>query len=120
MGKHDELHIQAQCFRYLRSLGIFCHSVPNEAYGRSMIAQQQLMASGLVPGVADMIVWWKKNEKIQIGYIEFKTKTGRQSKYQKNFETKCKINGIRYDLVRSLSDLEKVVKDIELENNLLF
>ncbi len=115
MGRNDELKIQAQCFRYLRSIGIFCHSIPNEADGRSVVAQQQLMAAGLTPGVADMLVWWpskKEGQEVEVGYLELKTKTGRQSEYQKTFERKCNEVGLRYDLVRSLDDLKSLVVKI--------
>ena len=111
MGRNDELKIQAQCFRYLRSIGIFCHSIPNEADGRSVIAQQQLMAAGLTPGVADMLVWWpgKNSDEVELGYLELKTAKGKQSEYQKTFERKCHEAGIRYDLVRSLDELKDLV-----------
>ncbi len=115
MRKNDELKIQAECFRYLRSIGIFCHSIPNEADGRSVIAQQQLMAAGLTPGVADMLVWWpskKESEEVELGYVELKTKKGKQSEYQKAFERKCHEVGIRYDLVRSLDDMKALVVKI--------
>ncbi len=111
MRKNEELKIQAECFRYLRSMGIFCHSIPNEADGRSVIAQQQLMAAGLTPGVADMLVWWpgKNSDEVEPGYLEFKTAKGRQSEYQKAFERKCREAGLEYNLVRSLDELKAVV-----------
>lgn len=111
MGRNDELRIQAECFRYLRSIGIFCHSIPNEADGRSVVAQQQLMAAGLTPGVADMLVWWpsKNSDEVILGYLEFKTAKGRQSEYQKAFERKCHEAGLEYDLVRSLDELKTVI-----------
>lgn len=112
MGRNDELKIQAECYRWLRGMGVFCHSIPNEADGRSAVAQMQLMAAGLVPGVADMLVWWpvSGSDEVELGYLEFKTRTGRQSEYQKTFEKKCVSCGISYDLARSLDDVKEIFK----------
>ena len=111
MSRNDELKIQAECFRWLRSMGVFCHSIPNEADGRSAVAQMQLMAAGLTPGVADMLVWWPAGEgRVECGYLEFKTAKGRQSEYQVAFEKKCAAAGLSYDLARSLSDVKEIYR----------
>lgn len=119
-----ELKIQHQCFLLLQKCGIFCHSVPNEAYGRSAIAQTQLVSAGLVPGVADMIVWWPSKEWVKegnvprhkqspypvtLGYVEYKTPTGRQSDKQKAFMSLCEAHGIEYTVIRSVSDMEELI-----------
>ena len=102
--RNEELKIQAEGFKWLHDHGIFCHSVPNEAAGRSQIMQSQLAGAGLVSGVADMVIWWPDG----IGYLEFKTPKGKQSLNQKTFENLCKRCGVSYDLVRSLDDVKKV------------
>ena len=112
MGRYDELKIQAECFRWLRSKGVFCHSIPNEADGRSMVSQQMLISAGLTPGVADMLAWFGSKGKTEICYIEFKTAKGRQSDYQKAFERKCAEWGVRYFLCRSLEDVKAVAKEM--------
>lgn len=110
MGRYDELKIQQTCYLWLNSMGVFCHSIPNEADGRSMVAQQMLINAGLRPGVADMLVWWpRKNGGVRLGYLEFKTRTGKQSERQKVFEEKCKEKGIPYDLARSLEDVQQIM-----------
>lgn len=117
---HEELKIQHDCVKYLHSLGIFCHSVPNEAGGRSQIMQSQLVAAGLVSGVADLIVWWPTPPfrlplpmfyVPSIGYVEVKTKAGRQTASQKAFQKKCVESGIEYAVVRSLEDMKKLVEE---------
>lgn len=109
MGRTDELKIQAECYRWLRGMGVFCHSIPNEADGRSAVVQMQLMSAGLVPGVADMLVWWPVKEgHVELGYLEFKTPKGKQSEYQKAFEKKCAEYGLSYDLARNLEDVQKI------------
>lgn len=104
--KESELKIQSDCVRYLRSLGIFCHSVPNEAGGRSVIMQSKLTAAGLVSGVADLVVWWDSG----IGYVEFKTPQGTQSLNQKTFQKKCIEHGIEYAIIRSLDDMKNLTE----------
>lgn len=114
-----ELKIQHDCLLLLQKCGIFAHSCPNEAYGRSAIAQSQLVSAGLTPGVADMVVWWPvgfvpkhKQEPypVSIGYVEFKTATGRQRPEQKTFQALCDIHGIEYVIVRSVSDMEELIR----------
>ena len=106
--KNEELKIQAESFKWLRGHGIFCHSVPNEAAGRSKVMQAQLAGAGLVSGVADMIVWWP----VGIGYLEFKTPTGKQSQHQKTFQNLCENCGVSYRVVRSLEDVKAVAKEM--------
>lgn len=115
-----ELRIQRDCFLLLQKCGIFAHSVPNEAGGRSQIEQSQLVASGLVKGVADMVVWWtppgvvptRKQDSYpaHIGYVEFKSPTGRQSQEQKAFQALCESHGIEYTIVRSVLDMEELIR----------
>jgi hypothetical protein len=101
-----ELQIQAAICRYLQSVGIFFHSVPNEAAGRNKVAHMQLISAGLRAGVADMVVWLPDG----IAYIEVKTATSSQSQRQKAFEGKCKDYGVRYYLVRSVEDVRRIVE----------
>ena len=113
-----ELKIQHDCVVYLRSLGIFCHSVPNEAGGRSRIQQGQLVSAGLVSGVADLVVWWPTPPfpsplpmmySVSIGYVEFKTEKGVQSEHQKAFQRRCIGCGVEYAVIRSLEDMKELV-----------
>ncbi len=103
----SEARIQQEIVQFLQSENIFCHSVPNEAGGRSMIAQSQLVAMGLRSGVADLVVWWPDG----IGYVEVKDRKGKQSKRQIVFEQKCKDHGIDYRLVRSVEDVRAILKE---------
>ena len=103
-----EAHIQADIVKFLRHEGVMCHSVPNEGAGRDgAIRTAQLITTGLYPGVGDLIVWWKKDGRTVIGYLEVKTATGRQSDRQKRFEEKCIEKGIPYHVVRSVEDVRE-------------
>ena len=104
-----EDRIQAEIVRYLRSRGIFCHSVPNEGAGRNnAVRTAQLVTTGLFPGVGDLVVWWPKG----IGYLEVKTATGRQSERQKHFQEMCENNNIPYAVVRSVEDVQTYMKEM--------
>ena len=101
-----EDRIQAEIVKYLRSHGTWCHSCPNEGAGAGgAIRTAQLITTGLFPGVGDLIVWWNTPDGVRIGYLEVKTKTGRQSDRQKHFQDMCEEHGIPYHLVRSLDDV---------------
>ena len=81
-----------------------CFSVPNES---SNVKEQMYKKSlGLIAGISDLIVI-TKNEVI---FVEVKTQTGRQSKKQKEFQSKVETLGYKYLLVRSLEDFKKQMK----------
>lgn len=131
----SESKLQSECFKLLSSLGIYSHSVPNEAEGRSIIKQSQLVSMGLRKGVADLVVWWRdgviipfspKNAKLRrydpletklaitpysatIGYVEFKDKNGKLSQSQLTFQKLCSEHGISYDVVRSIEEMKEVI-----------
>lgn len=107
----SEGRIQQEIVQYLQSLGIFCHSVPNEAGGRSQVMQTKLVAMGLHSGVADLVVWIPSAEKVEIVYFEVKDRKGKQTERQKIFEKKCRDNSVDYFLVRSVRDVELVLKN---------
>ena len=102
-----EDRIQADIVKYLRKeRNTFVYSTPNEGAGRdAKMRTAQLITMGLFPGVADLTVWWHKDNRIVIGYLEVKTKTGRQSSRQVHFQEMCEDNGIPYHVVRSVWDV---------------
>ena len=111
-----EARIQQEIVAFLQGRKIFCHSVPNEAGGRSMAMQSHLVAMGLRSGVADLVVWWPDG----IGYLEVKDRKGRQSQRQEVFERMCHEHGIDYSLARSVEDVagmlerkERKMRDIK-------
>ena len=121
--------IQANIVKFLSDNFIFSHSIPNEAYGRSNVAQMQLVTMGLRSGTADLIDWiplpgedWEKlyndmKEGIVTGekraimiYVEVKTATGKQSPAQKRFEKRCRVAGIYYKVVRSVEEVRRMIE----------
>ena len=99
-----EKEIQKACLDYLALKGIFAFKIYNggiykKATG-SYIKAQTL-------GVPDIIAHWPLDT---ITYFEIKSKTGRQSKDQKAFQSQCEADEVRYFIIRSLDDLEKVLE----------
>ena len=101
-----ESQIQAQIIEYLSLRGIYCHSVPNEGAGPNKLRTMRLIAQGMRPGVADLVVWFPWG---RIGYLEVKTLSGRQSESQKRFQTRCEKEGIFYAVVRSVDEVEQLI-----------
>ena len=107
--QHLESQIQVQICKLLQLHKIYFHSCPNELAGGgkgAKIRMGQFISMGLRPGVADLVVFWPSG----IGYVEVKTPTGRQSDNQKRFQERCESYGVPYDLVRSVEDVERLIR----------
>ena len=106
-----EDRIQADIVKFLRHGGIMCHSVPNEGAGRAnAVRTAQLVTMGLFSGVGDLVVWWRRDGRTVIGYLEVKTATGRQSDRQRHFQDLCECHGIPYHVVRSVEDVREYME----------
>ena len=87
-------------------------SVPNEAtvkgktgadFGRAI----NLKKMGVLPGVSDLIIGYRG----KMYCLEVKNEKGKQSDRQKNFENWCIDCDIGYCVVRSVEDVQNVLKD---------
>ena len=111
---HEESVIQAGICRTLQEAGVFFFSIPNEGAGDDRRRQMTMMAMGLRPGVADLCVWWpKKDGLVTVGFLEVKTRNGRQSISQRKFEMLCRIRGVPYSVVRSVEDVEGMLAGLK-------
>ncbi len=79
-------------------------SVPNGGT-RNVKEALKLKATGLVPGVSDLIILLPS----KCLFIEVKTSTGKQSDVQKVFESKVTLLGFDYYLVRSLEEFKNIL-----------
>lgn len=95
--------------------------IPNEGK-RSPREGHILKRMGLTPGAPDwLLIWYSRMLRCkQIGFLEMKSAKGVLSKSQVDFRQKCKANGIRYDIVRAVSDGIDIMKlwGIEFERKL--
>lgn len=106
-----EAQIQQSIFKWYHNNFCLSHhdpqhivfSVPNES---SNVKEQIYKKSlGLISGVSDLVIITES----EVFFVEVKTSTGKQSKNQKNFQSKIERLGYRYLLVRSLDDfIEKI------------
>ena len=107
MKRNTEAKIQAEIVEYLSGQGIFCHSVPNEGAGANKIRTMRMITMGLRPGTADLVVWFPHGV---IGYLEVKTEIGQLSDNQRRFKKRCEENGVFYAVVRSVEDVQKILR----------
>lgn len=104
-----ESKIQADIVKALRDAGFFCHSVPNEQAHGNPVYTGQLIAMGMYPGTADLVVWLGYG---RIAYLEVKNEKGRQSERQVMFELRCKDTGYPYKVVRSADEALAFVRSL--------
>lgn len=122
-----EAKIQQEIVMYYRNTFCLKHhkprsmifSIPNEGRGAASL---QLMATGLYPGCADLMIvhrWAKPGHDPpfntacnEIVFIECKAEAGVQSDKQKAFERHCGEMGITYHIVRSLDEFKQVLQNL--------
>lgn len=120
----SEARIQAEIVRWYRNTYCLAHhnprcmifSIPNEGRGP---AATQLIATGLYPGIADLMVihdtgigCGECGGSPKVLFIECKTLIGTQSPNQKRFESHCKAMGIEYKIIRHLEDFRRIIENL--------
>lgn len=103
-----ERNLQANCVEWFRKTypNLFIFAVPNGGSRNSREAHF-LRLSGATAGVSDLIA--VGNGKVL--FIEMKVGKGRQSEYQKNFQSFVERLGHRYVICRSI---QQFIKEVEL------
>lgn len=105
-----ESQLQAKCIQYAwnehpetRGLIYANYNNPkNAGHGA------HLKAIGLIKGVADLTILWKG----QAHFVELKTKDGRQSKAQKDWQDLVNSHNFEYHLIRDFETWKKLLKRI--------
>ncbi len=118
----EEHNIQCACVRWFnlqwpQYRGLL-FAIPNGG-ARSKATAGKLKAEGVVPGVADLIllvprVHFDEHNEISCYYalcIEMKTKTGRQSPEQKEWQAKVEQHGYKYAVCRSLEEFMNTINN---------
>lgn len=112
--KKTEQNLQMNCVTWfnwqypkLRGLLFMNHNTP-----RNAIDGVKLKAMGLVAGVADMT--FLHNNKAY--FIELKTKTGKQSPNQIDWQKTISNEGFQYHIIRSLDEFKDLISGIILNN----
>lgn len=89
---------------------------------RSAVGRMVEIRLGLVPGAADLLVWWDAPIALPygaiaiggrfdqgVGFLELKAPKGRQTANQRTFENRCRP--ARYRVCRSLEDVQGALRD---------
>lgn len=124
--REEEHKIQCACVKWFAyqhpELQGLLFAIPNGG-ARSKATAGKLKAEGVVPGVSDLILLVPReivahmNGKavlIQAAFglcIEMKTKTGRQSHEQKEWQAKVESRGYKYAVCRSLEDFINTIEN---------
>ena len=105
-----ELRIMQECFTWFWNtyphLRRLFFRIKNE--GTSRISGAIGKATGIIPGVSDMILLAKGTAV----FIEFKTPEGKQSESQKKWQTHIENFGYSYHLVHSLSEFQTLCQKL--------
>ena len=116
-SRDDEHRLQCGCVQWFRlqypRLRNLLFAVPNGG-SRNKAEASRMKDEGVTSGVADLILL-KPNRFYGALCIEMKTKTGRQSPSQKEWQQEAEANGAKYVLCRTLDDFKRIVTDY-LEN----
>lgn len=111
--RDEEHRLQAACVRWFRlqypKMKHNLFAVPNGGK-RDAITGAKLKEEGALAGVADLILL-KSNRFYGALLIEMKTKTGRQSDSQKEWEQKIINDGYKYAVIRSIEEFKQVIKE---------
>lgn len=110
----DEEHrIQAMCVRWFRFKWM-CYArnlfaVPNGGR-RDQITGAKLKEEGVLAGVSDLILLVARGNYHGL-CIEMKTKTGRQSDYQKDWQRCVEAENYKYIVARSYEDFREQIEN---------
>jgi hypothetical protein len=84
-------------------------AVPNGGK-RDAATAAKLKEEGALAGVSDLILLYP-NRFYGALLVELKTKEGRQSELQKEWQSKITADGYKYVVVRSLEDFQQEIKN---------
>jgi len=115
---HEEANIQSEFFAQTK---IFFPSIPDKLLfaipnggSRNKLEAINLKRQGVKPGVADVLLLIPKGGFASL-CLEFKTKAGKQSPEQKEFQKQAEKCGSKYVIVRSVKEaIEKVSEYLKL------
>lgn len=103
---HPEEDIQAACILWFRLAypRYIVFAAPNGG-SRNFLEAVNLKRSGVLAGVSDLIIVADHT----VMFVEMKTKTGKQSIKQKEFQANVERLGFEYKVCRSLSEFQQTI-----------
>ena len=110
IGQSEDALQQKCCFwmwnKYPRARGLL-FSVPNGG-SRDVREVKKLKATGLTPGVSDLIFLYNT----RVYFIELKTEKGYQNAVQRDWQAKVESQGFNYFIVRNLKDFKSLIETL--------
>ena len=110
----EEADIQSDFFKQVK---LFFPQIPDKLLfavpnggSRNKLEAINLKRQGVKPGVSDVILLIPKGGFASL-CMEFKTKTGKQSEEQKEFQRQAEMCGSKYVIVRSVKEAIEKMKD---------
>nr|DAV82134.1 MAG TPA: Nuclease [Caudoviricetes sp.] len=103
---NEESILTKQICQLLRIYKIFVFHIPNEGK-RTRYEQSIFKSNGGLAGAPDLIIVLEN----EVVFVEVKTKSGRQTEYQKIFQQKVNSLGHRYLIWRGLIDAQEFIKE---------
>ena len=113
MRSDEEHRIQVAICNYLNWQKVLFYAVPNGGM-RTLGVAKKLKAEGQKAGVADLCLMVHNNTWHGL-YLEVKTGKGRLSETQKEWFPKCVEAGYYYQVVRSVDEVVKILKDFKAD-----
>lgn len=120
---HEESKLQQQCVAWFRAqypqYAMLLTHPANEGNG-NRVSGAIHKAEGTVAGVPDLVLFIPSEYKMRVNALEFvttymglgiemKTKTGRQTQQQKDFQKMFEATGHKYVIVRSLDEFMEII-----------
>ena len=107
-----EHRLQVACVRWMRFQypNVLIFAIPNGGQ-RNVIVAKKLKDEGVLAGVADLFVMYANKYGYNGLFIEMKTKTGRQTESQKEFEQYCLTHNYMYEVCRSFDEFRIIVSN---------
>lgn len=117
MKSREEHQLQKSIVQYIGYAcpEVLCFSIPNGFYGgdgeNKFAHLNNLKAEGLLPGMCDLCLIWPN---CGICMVECKSLTGRITQGQKDIHAKLKKNGIPVFIVRRITELYEIIRDLQI------
>jgi hypothetical protein len=112
--EHKESKIQQSIIKWFRFMhrDYIIYANANGGF-RNLIEARIMKSEGVIAGVSDLTVIFL----FFVIWVEVKTKTGRQTPLQKEFQNKVEKLGYHYFVVRSLEDFMKICNEFIYQKN---
>lgn len=109
--RRPEQELQKAVYKYIRYVApkVLCFHVPNGGK-RSKVEAGIFKAMGVMPGVADLLLFWNHSYSPQMAAIELKAGKGKLTEHQEEFARRWMVLGGKWVCAKSIDDVEAYLK----------